>query len=544
MGKLFGFLKNIISGIRGTYFFSFLGKAFTRLRTAVMNPFRRILRRIQQIFNVNMITAKLAGPLNTKIRQILGDKAKSPEDYFTIGGFWISKALVYIMVLGACAAVYIYFGWISPVKPDVVTTENRITSVYYDYDDMELAEYNGKANIRAANGEVVYTGDIVSGVCTGFGTLWNQDGVLVYEGDFVNNCFEGNGTRYYPSGKIQYIGEFSENLYSGRGILYFPDGTVQYEGDFENGNFQGSGAEYSEKGAMIYEGEFLNGVHHGKGVSYYTSGIKKYEGDFYMGKEQGVGKSYSAAGKPIFAGAFARGAIHYESLLGCTLADISEMFFETPVVYYNDGATSMLYENAKVILKLDCLVELMDRTEETSDEDAWYLENSDEETLPETEESRIEEDTEGETETVDIEAETLAQLPVQNVYGIYYYLLSDEWQSAEELDMSGIAISGVSVYWEDISVGFLSEEDMLPENGEVALQECVTIEKIRMKQPTAFSNINYEMLTKNNTYVEVRGVSMTDAIYKEVYDVEGVRYKLCYEMDKPYDLRFVTVEIY
>ena len=83
---------------------------------------------------------------------------------------------------------------------------------------------------------------------------------------------------------------------------------------------------------------------------------------------------------------------------------------------------------------------------------------------------------------VDIEAETLAQLPVQNVYGIYYYLLSDEWQSAEELDMSGIAISGVSVYWEDISVGFLSEEDMLPENGEVALQECVTIEKIRISK--------------------------------------------------------------
>lgn len=544
MGKLFDFLKNIISGIRGTYFFNFLGKAFTRLRTAIMNPFRRVLRRIQQIFNVNMITAKMAGPLNTKIRKILGNEAKSPEDYFTIGNFWISKALVYIFILAACAFVYIYFGWISPAKMDVVTTENRITSVYYDYDDMKLAEYDGKANIRAANGEVVYTGDIVKGVCTGYGTLWNQDGVLIYEGDFVNNCFNGNGTRYYPSGKVQYAGEFSENLYSGRGVLYFPDGTVQYEGDFENGNFQGSGAEYSEKGSMIYEGEFLNGMHHGKGTSYYASGIKKYEGDFYMGKEQGVGKSYSAAGKPIFEGAFARGAIHYESLLGCTLADISEMFFETPVVYYNDGATSMLYENAKVILRVDCLVEIMDRTEEVSDGDAWYLENADDETLPETEESMVEEEDGEEKDEAAIEEETLEQLPVQNVYGIYYYLLSDEWQNAENLDPGGISINGVSVYWENISVDFLLDEGMTPENGEVGLQECVTIEKIRMKQPTAFSTINYEMLTKNNTYVEVRGVNMADAIYKEVYDVDGVRYKLCYEMDHPYDLRFVTVEIY
>ena len=143
-----------------------------------------------------------------------------------------------------------------------------------------------------------------------------------------------------------------------------------------------------------------------------------------------------------------------------------------------------------------------------------------------------------------IEAETLASLPVQNVYGIYYYLMSDEWQNVENLDMTGIHVTEVSAYWQDISVGFLEGELMVPENGSVALMECVAIEKIRMEQPTAFSNINYEMLSKNNTYTQVRGVNMAEAIYKEVYDVEGVRYKLCYEMDKPNDLKFVTAEIY
>lgn len=545
MGSFMNFLKNLISGISGSYAFNFLGRAFTRLRTAVMNPFRRVVRRIQQIFNVNMITAKLAAPINEKVRKILGGEAKSPEDYFTVGRFWISKALVYILILAGCAFVFIYFNWIVPPTSDSITAENRVTSVYYDYDDMALGEYDGKANIRAANGKVVYTGDIVKGVCTGNGTLWNQDGVLIYEGSFVNNCYEGNGTRYYPNGKVLYSGEFSENQYSGRGTLYYPDGTIQYEGDFENGNFQGVGAEYSEKGKMIYEGEFFGGIYHGNGISYYSSGIKKYEGSFYMGQAQGMGTLYSVAGKPVYEGAFARGAIHYESLLGCTLKDVSEMFYESPKIYYNDGATSMLYENAKVILKLDCLVEVMSRNEDISTGDDWYLEDSDEELLPEVESSQpVTEDSDEEKDAETIEAETLASLPVQNVYGIYYYLLSDEWQNAEELDLGAINITAVSVYWDDISVDFLEGETMVPENGAVALQECVAIERIRMEKPTAFSTINYEMTTKNSSYTEVRGVSMTEAIYKEVYDTEGVRYRLCYEMDQPNDLRFVTAEIY
>ena len=544
MGSFINFLKNLISGISGSYAFSFLGRAFVRLRTAVMNPFRRVVRRIQQIFNVNMITAKLAGPINEKVRKILGGEAKSPEDYFTIGRFWVSKALVYILILGACAFVFIYFNWIAPPMSDSIMTESRITSVYFDYDDMDLGEYDGKANIRAANGSVVYTGDIVKGVCTGAGTLWNQDGVLIYEGNFLNNRFDGNGIKYYPSGKKMYEGEFSENQYSGRGTLYYPDGSIRYEGDFENGNFQGTGAEYNEKGILIYEGEFLNGIYHGTGTSYYGSGIKKYAGDFYMGQAQGNGTSYSSAGKPIYTGTFARGAIHYESLLGCSLQDVAEMFSETPKIYYNDGATSILYDDAKVILKLDCLVEVFDRTEETSDGDDWYLEDAEDDLLPETESSQLEEETEEEMDAETLETKTLASLPVQNVYGIYYYLSSDEWQNAEELDLGGITVTGVSVYWDDISVGFLEDETMVPENGAAALMECVAIERIRMKQPTAFSTINYEMRSKNSSYTEVRGVNLADAIYKEVYDVDGVRYRLCYEMDHPNELQFVTVEIY
>ena len=66
MGSLFQVIKNAIThvfqGVHGSYAFSLLGKAFIRLRTAVMNPFQRVVRRVQQLFNANIITSKLKAP--------------------------------------------------------------------------------------------------------------------------------------------------------------------------------------------------------------------------------------------------------------------------------------------------------------------------------------------------------------------------------------------------------------------------------------------------------------------------------------------------
>lgn len=78
MGSLFQVFKNAIThvfqGVQGSYAFSLLGKAFIRLRTAVMNPFQRVVRRIQQLFNANIITSKLVAPINAKVRKILSGR--------------------------------------------------------------------------------------------------------------------------------------------------------------------------------------------------------------------------------------------------------------------------------------------------------------------------------------------------------------------------------------------------------------------------------------------------------------------------------------
>ncbi len=540
---LFDLIRRFFQGMQSSYAFSLLGKAFLRLRTAVMNPFRRVIRRAQQLVNVNMISAKLVAPINDKIRKILSGEAKSPEDYFTVGRFWISKALVYILILASCAAVFIYFNWIAAPLATTIETESRVTSIYYDYDDMDLGEFTGKANIRGANGKVVYTGDIAAGVCSGYGKLWNQDGALVYEGEFQNNRYEGNGTQYYPSGKPYYEGEFKENVFSGEGILYYADGSVQYEGAFENGAFCGEGILYNEKGTIIYSGNFFNGAYHGAGIGFYSNGIKKYEGEYYMGRMQGEGTYYSSAGREIYMGKFARDYIQYESLLGCTMKDAMEMFRENPIIYFSDGETCFLFSQAQIILKTDCLIEMKMEAQSTADGNGWFLPDTDGETLTETESSWEDEEDEA-SEDISEEEEEMKDLPVNNVYRVYYYLATDEWQTEEEADLGAITITEVSAYHSNADVGFLEGTYMVPESGAPSLNECVAIERIRLKNPTAFSTITYELTTKNKTHIAVGGINQAEGIYEEIYDVENIRYHLCYQMDQPNDLMFLTVENY
>ena len=527
--------------------FKLIQKAFVRLRTAAMNPFRRVIRRVQQLFNVNLITAKLITPINKKIRELLSVKPKSSDDYVTVGIFWISKKFIYFLIFAACAAVFIYFNWFAAPVEDMVEISNVVTTTYFDYDDMDLAEFSGKANIRAANGEVVYTGDIAAGFCTGTGTLWNQDGVLTYAGTFENNKMSGQGTLYYPNGKPQYVGEFKDNNFSGTGSYYYNDGTLQYEGEFQNGTYCGQGILYNEKGKMIYEGEFQSSVYHGSGISYYDTGIKRYEGEFYMGKAQGAGTLYSRNGKLLFTGQFARDAIHYESLIGATLEEAMGMFNETPVVYYDEGTTCFLFSNAGVILEGDCLIEIKRSAESTGSGDGWYLPDDGGDTLVETEESQqaaAESETEDEDDEEVAEVDALLPTVKGEGYYIYYYLATDEWQKEAEVDRSKILITGAAVYDSEMDLSFLEDEAMTPANGESSLLDCIAIDRIRLTIPTAFSNISFEQTTRNKAYVAVSGINRAEAVYAEIYETEGIRYEVCYQITDPEQVMYVTLESY
>ena len=86
--------------------------------------------------------------------------------------------------------------------------------------------------------------------------------------------------------KKKYEGEILNGIYSGRGILYEQSGHIKYNGYFKNGKYDGFGKLY-EEGKLIYEGFFERNKYNGKGTLYYKN-EKKYEGFFKEGKCNGI----------------------------------------------------------------------------------------------------------------------------------------------------------------------------------------------------------------------------------------------------------------
>ncbi|WP_101552339.1 MORN repeat-containing protein [Anaerotruncus massiliensis (ex Togo et al. 2019)] len=350
--------------------------AFRRIVTAVTNPFRMLIVRIQRMFNINVITAKLVRPLTKKVKALITLRPQTREDYFVIGRWWIYKKLFLTLLLALCAGVFIYFTMFAPKLPAAMATAASVeTDVYFNYDDMKLREFTGVANIRAADGSVVYTGDVDKGVCTGNGTLRDRKGRLEYRGGFEQNQFSGQGIYYYPDGKKKYEGQWAKNLYQGEGVLYAEDGVTQlYAGQFANGLYEGEGKAWSASGVLLYEGGFSGGRYHGQGVSYYPDGTAKYKGEFLKGLPQGKGELYSETGKRLYTGDVYQGKINYRALTDYNFAEIKAAFAETPRVFYTDTDSAFLFEQAGVVVTTDCRVRVDTwvRPAEQRDGGAYY----------------------------------------------------------------------------------------------------------------------------------------------------------------------------
>ncbi len=341
--------------------FKLLASAFKRLTTAMTAPFQTLWIKIQRLFNVNVITAKFVAPLTKKIKSLIVLRPDSWKDYYKFGRVYVYKKLFLLLIVGVCAVVFIVCKNYLPKVERAEAAEAVVTDVTYDYDDMDLQNFTGAANIRAADGKICYTGDVANGAATGNGILYDRKGRLVYNGAFLNNEYSGPGTEYYPSGKIKYSGEFLSNRYGGEGKFYDEDGGLVYSGTFADGLYSGAGQEYDGNSLMIYDGGFLAGLYHGTGVSYYGSGLVKYQGEFFQGLPQGFGSLYSASGKLLYAGSMYRGEINYASLVHATLADIETMFAETPVIYYCGNECVYVYSEAKTALALNCSVKMYER---------------------------------------------------------------------------------------------------------------------------------------------------------------------------------------
>lgn len=545
----------------------------SKLKTVSMNPIRNFFMKLQMVFNPNVIANKILKPATKKIKEIFHIAPKSEEDYYSVGRFLIARKLIVALIVGACIAVFAYFNFIAePVDTVVTTTTGIVTDVYYDYDDMDLADYTGKANIRAPNGSIVYTGDIVNGVCEGAGILYKQSGVLVYEGDFVNNAYEGNGTLYAEDGSVRYRGGFADNTFEGEGVLYASSGQIEYSGGFSGGFYEGTGTLYDQSGNLIYDGGFQNGLYHGSGILYYEDGTKQYEGEFVMGRPQGEGILYRTTGRAYYQGVVSNGHIAYESLIGLSMSDIQEMFLEEPDIYYSQNSTCFVYDSAHVALETDCIVRMVsnkildspDTASASNEGDGWYLPEGYESVVTLDESAAASSDTSRDSGTEsDLEASDQALVDALNALTeqitsteededmptdyvtetrkLYYYVNSSEWVSEADLDMGSILVEGVTVYGADLEAPFSEDTEYVAVNGLVELADCVAIGKIRKSIPTVFSNISYEEVSRGQSYTYVKNINTAQAIYEEVIDKTDFSYQMCYQIDDAENLYYYKI---
>lgn len=587
--------------------FKLLASVFKRIVSAVSMPFSMMLIRFRKLFNVNVISAKLVTPLTKMVKSLVKLRPTDRSDYVQILWFWVYKKLLYLLVLAACAAVFIYFGaFASAPEAAPVTLTGIRTDVTYSYNDLELKDFSGVANITAYDGQVVYVGEIDRGVCSGAGILYARDGTLLYEGLFENNRYSGEGTRYYPDGKPEYVGSFSDNRYNGEGKLYSSDGTLLYEGGFQDGEYAGAGKAYGAGGRLVYEGRFLRGRYHGEGTSYFANGAVEYAGEFYEGLFQGNGTLYNEAGRLLYSGPMHEGRLNELAWVGATLAEVEAAFPETPVIYYQeDGSSCFYYREVGLAFTADCGVRVYEweRPKENISDGYYYLPGEEATSMqpslgafpalgivalgaaaPKAEEGWVVIDPyDPNTSSGESSSQSSDQSSSQNSSQSFQPSVSSDpetyvpgggsssagssSESAASSPYPDFVEKAKELYFEIDKDVWQPESEAdkskiairkvvvigsrLPpetitgefeDNSPVAVDDCAAIEAVRQNVPTAFSDVMYEMDRQNRLFVRVYGISYANRILRRSFVENGVTYRYCYYPDDPDTPAYHSIE--
>lgn len=272
-----------------------------RLITA---PFFKLLRALKNLGNLNVILRKVTKPIIAAVQNTFKIRPKKWEDYFVIGNWFVAKKVILLFILLICAVPVIYLSKFAPDIPSVEALNQE--GIIFQYDDIKLKDYSGRAVIKAESGQIVYQGDIVKGICTGKGKVYDLRGKLVYEGELKENAYCGMGKLYSKDGQLIYEGSFSNNMYNGIGILYDYKGQRRYEGSFADSLKEGKGKVFNAKNEIIYEGDFSKDLYNGVGILHNKMTGEWYEGAFENGKKQGAGILYNNKNEKIFEGTYAQ----------------------------------------------------------------------------------------------------------------------------------------------------------------------------------------------------------------------------------------------
>ena len=344
--------------------FNILGQISKIVGRQINNISKNITRMIK-------VAAKPFVYLNTYVRAQVKSMTRRPSskaDYVRFGEVYLSKRFLGLTVIIAAVVITVFstvvYPWLEGRlwTPTILLNSEKMagytgpakikndmgTVIYVG--DVASGKLTGTATQYDADGQLVYSGDFVDAVYSGYGSLY-IDGVLRYEGDFADNLYDGEGRLYDENGSLIYQGAFAQGLRSGKGLAYRPDThTLLYYGDFVGGVWEGSGVVYEEDGAtvlyrgqfaaglfegegnlyengvLVYSGQFSKGLYEGTGTLYDESGNVVYQGEFFRGSRQGVGTTYDAIGSVLFTGEFLDNNVNFMGYLGAAPADIAAAF--------------------------------------------------------------------------------------------------------------------------------------------------------------------------------------------------------------------------
>ena len=128
-------------------------------------------------------------------------------------------------------------GWTDTLSAEAAALLNETAWITQDYLDEQyrLETLTGYGTIRYGDG--TYTGDLVSGVPNGQGSIVWDDG-NTYEGQWKDGCADGHGIFRWNTDNCFYEGDWVAWQMHGYGTYTYPDGTV-ISGWWENGTFVG-----------------------------------------------------------------------------------------------------------------------------------------------------------------------------------------------------------------------------------------------------------------------------------------------------------------
>jgi len=514
-----------------------------RLITAISKPFQMGLIRLRRLLNVNVISAKIIRPLTNNVKNLMTLRPSKKTDYVSVGRFLIFKKLLALIILAACAGIFIYFQVFAMQPEEAPASLIGIkTNITFRYDDIALRDFTGIANIRSFDGGIVFTGEIDRGICRGHGILYARDGGILYEGAFDNNKYNGFGVLYGFGGAVVYEGEFIDNLFHGTGKLYNPRGGVSYNGSFAAGYFHGEGKLYNENGWLIYEGSFVSGLRHGAGVEYHAGGVMHYRGEFFKGAFQGRGELFDRTGRLLYTGSMHEGRINYRALLNASLADVEEAFTETPVVFYQEidnfiqDAGSIIcffYEQAGIIITTDIIDIRIDPWERDRDNPSagyYIMPGQITQGIFSARQPSAQPDNplgNGEAPRPGTWDGSLDFIDRQRQ--VYFQVDRGVWALEQELDKSKVFIRQVTV----IGAAHLPEQAVIPveDDGLPAIEDCIAIDFIRRQSPTAFANIAFEIDRQNKLFQRVWSIHHADRVPRRAFISDNGIYRFAYHTD-------------